>query len=95
MICRQARMAIIEGELEPLSPSVEAELAHHLGRCPACAAVARAEAQLAVDLATLREEYPFELDVRGRVAQSIQGFGAPHHDEVTVRQLGWAAAAAL
>jgi hypothetical protein len=94
MICKHARLAIIERELEPLSASRETALTRHLGRCPGCASVARAEARLAVDLATLREEYPFELDVRARVEQSIRARGTPHHDEVTVRQLGWAAAAA-
>ena len=53
MICRQAKMAIIERELEPLSPSGQAELERHLARCPACAAIARAEARLAADLAAV------------------------------------------
>lgn len=94
MRCRDAGPALVELGLGLLDPATEAALRAHLELCPRCAAEARAEGPLRAAVRALHEEYPLEIDVRSRVLHGLADPGTPDLTEVSVRQLGWAAACA-
>lgn len=95
MDCRSARKAIVERGPGPLAPGAEEALRRHLESCESCRAEEAVERRLKLDLESLRGSYPHALDVRPRVMREIESLGAVEREDVPVRQIGWAAAAAL
>ena len=93
MQCRRARRTITERRLQTLSPASERELQSHLAACAACAAEQVDERMVARELATLRREPPFRVDVTARVLRVITARRTIERRDVPVRQLGWAALA--
>ena len=92
MNCRKAARALDERSLGQLSPGKAAELDTHLRRCPACCSAERADRWIAQELATLRGQIPYSVDVRRRVMIEIDRTGPPVRNEVSAWQLGWATA---
>jgi len=95
MRCREARTAVAERGWGPLSAGRGAALDAHLHGCGDCAATERDELRLLGDLAGLRTEVPFDVEVTRRVLRQITGLGPVVREEVPARQLGWAAAIAV
>jgi hypothetical protein len=94
MICRRAIRALDERSLGRLTPAKAAELETHLRQCPACATAARVDRLIADDLASLRGQIPYSIDVRRRVMIEIDRLGPAAREEVPASQLGWATAVA-
>jgi len=94
MRCARARATFVDRELGPIGSYAEASLQEHFDRCASCSAWAATERRLTADLTLLRSGLPFEIDVTARVASGLAGL-QPVRDEVSTRQLGWAAAAAV
>jgi len=92
MNCRSAGVAINEREVGRLSSDRALELATHLGRCPACASAEQADRWIVDELASLRGQIPYSLDVRRRVMIEIDRLGPTSRHEVSAWQLGWATA---
>ena len=90
MNCDEAREALVLG---PAGGGPE--LARHLAGCRACARLAAVERRIAEARRELAGEYPFPLDVRGRVLREIARLGTPLGYDVPAWQLGLAAASAL
>lgn len=65
MNCRQARRIVLGSLGEP------AAYLEHLASCPECARERREQERLLGDLALLRTEAPFEIDVRERVMAAL------------------------
>jgi len=95
MLCRHARDAIVERELDLLTPEVIEALDLHLDGCRACSAASADERQFVSGMAALRGEIPFELDVTPRVMFHVSTRWLHSIPEVTTRQLGWCAAVAV
>jgi hypothetical protein len=95
MLCRHARVALIERELEELEAERYAALHRHLQVCEACSLEARQGELLLNDLALLRGEIPREIDVTSRVMSEIAVLGSPTGDELPVRQWALVAMAAV
>lgn len=95
MRCRDAGLAIVERGAGRLAPDAEAALREHLTGCPQCAAQSALEERLRDGMSLLREDYPFEIDVRPRVLSRIAEIGRINRDEVPSWQLGWAAGLAV
>jgi hypothetical protein len=92
MICRRARRAIDERSLGRLAPARTAELETHLRQCPACSSAERADRLIVDELASLRGQIPYSVDVRRRVMIEIDRLGPTDRNEVPAAQLGWATA---
>ncbi len=90
MICRRVIRALDERSLGRLAPAKAAELEAHLRQCPACASAERANRFIADELASLRGQIPYSVDVRRRVAIEIDRLGPAAREEVPASQLGWA-----
>lgn len=95
MRCREARTAIAERGWGPLRAGRRETLDAHLHGCDACAAVECDELRLLGDLAGLRTEVPFDVDVTRRVLQQVARLEPVVREEVPPSQLGWAAAIAV
>jgi hypothetical protein len=103
MRCSEARDALLDRELDreldrKLAPGptpADTALRAHLAACSECASRASAERLLSEALRELRFDPPPTVDVTERVMQGLPELGRGHPDEVSVRQLGWAAAAAV
>jgi anti-sigma factor RsiW len=95
MRCREARTAIAERGWGALPPARRAALDAHLPHCAACAAVERDELRLLDDLAGLRTELPFDVEVTRSVLNQVTRLGPVVREEVPASQLGWAAAIAV
>lgn len=94
MRCREAGPALVELGLGLLERRAERALRAHLERCPRCAAEVRVEGLLSDALRSLREEYPYEVDVRADVIRRIFAGSPPDREEMPAGQLAWAAACA-
>ena len=94
MRCARARATFGDRELGSIGPHAEAALREHLDGCASCMAWASTERRLTADLTLLRSALPFEIDVTARVATDLAE-QRPVLDEVSTRQLGWSAAAAV
>jgi predicted anti-sigma-YlaC factor YlaD len=92
MNCRRARAAINERGLGRLSSGTVAELDEHLGQCPACSGVEQADRWIVDELASLRGQIPYRVDVRRRVMVEIDRLEPTDRQEVSTWQLGWATA---
>jgi predicted anti-sigma-YlaC factor YlaD len=92
MNCRNARAAINERGLGRLSSGTVAELDAHLGQCPACSGVEQADRWIVDELASLRGQIPYRVDVRRRVMVEIDRLEPTDRQEVSAWQLGWATA---
>jgi hypothetical protein len=95
MRCRDARRALLEQNLGMARRETRSGLSGHLERCPTCAIQERGEQRMLRDLASLRGEIPWEIDVRLTVMERIQMLGRIDRDEISVAQLGWSAAIAV
>jgi len=95
MRCRRARSAIVNWGLGLLPAREAAELRLHLEHCAACQAESVAESRMVSELAALRRTLPAGLEVGRRVAVAVGELGPVARDEVSPRQLGWAAAATV
>ncbi len=93
MDCRAARRSYLEQELRLGPPAARTALDRHLGRCSACRSAVALERGLTADLAALRVDPPFAVDIRVRLAAELAG-RAPGVPEVGARELGWSLAAA-
>jgi hypothetical protein len=94
MICRRAIRALDERSLGRLAPAKAAKLETHLRQCPACSTAARVDRLIADELASLRGQIPYSIDVRRRVMLEIDRLGPAAREEVPASQLGWATAVA-
>ncbi len=97
MHCRHleaTRKSLLDHELGIASPGSVAALRSHLESCQGCAELARGERTLSHDLAGLRMEFPFEIDVTTRVLHEVQTLPAAPRDVVSPASLGWASAVA-
>jgi predicted anti-sigma-YlaC factor YlaD len=92
MICRRARRALDERSLGRLAPATAAALEDHLRQCPACSSAERADRFIIDELASLRGQVPYSVDVRRRVMIEIDRLGPTAREEVPASQLGWATA---
>lgn len=89
MRCRAARRALLERSLGTgPGPAVAAALGKHLGACPACALEARLGERLTAELARLRTEVAFDLDVVERVLTRIPRMAPVAHDQVPFGRVG-------
>jgi hypothetical protein len=79
---------LLEGRLEQLSTARSAALQRHLASCRNCDGAATHERQLGAELRRLGRRLPFEIDVVSTVLSRIRRHD---RDELTTRQLGWAA----
>jgi hypothetical protein len=95
MDCRGAGKAIVERSLGLLAPGAEAQLKRHLEGCESCRAEVIIEHRLKLDLESLRGSFPHAIDVRPGVMREIVSLGPVEREDVPVRQIGWAAAAAI
>jgi hypothetical protein len=95
MRCREAIAALLERELAGGSAPGSPALRAHLAACPRCAARAVEERALSAVLRELRDWPPPPVDVTARVLAELPGIRQTGAEEVSTRQLGWAAAAAL
>ncbi len=95
MRCRQARAALLEKEFGSLPGDLEAGLDQHLASCAECAGEAAFERRMVADLALLRGQIPYEIDVRPRVMVEIAERLRPVVPAFTSRELGWATFAAV
>jgi hypothetical protein len=94
MRCSRATKAILDGQVGPADAAREAALSLHLREYAACRRESLEAERMAVDLAGLRCDYPFEIDVRPRVLARLADLQRPSTTDVPTRQLGWAALAA-
>ncbi len=97
MHCRHSdatRKSLLDRELGIASPESVAALESHLESCPVCTELARGERTLSHDLAGLRLEPSFEIDVTARVLHEVQILPAAARDGVSPASLGWASAVA-
>jgi len=92
MNCRNARASINERDLGRLSSGKAVELETHLGQCPACSAVEQDDRWIVDQLASLRGQIPYRVDVRRRVMIEIERLEPTDRHEVSAWQLGWATA---
>ena len=92
MNCRSARGTINERDLGRLSPDRALALATHLRRCPACSSSEQADRWIVDELASLRGQIPFTVDVRRRVMIEIDRLGPTTRHEVSTWQLASATA---
>jgi len=92
MNCRKAGAAIIERGPGRLSPDKTLELETHLRQCPACSSAEQADRWIVDDLASLRGQIPYAVDVQRRVMIEIDRLGPMARHEVSTWQLAWATA---
>lgn len=95
MRCREAKRLRLAAATGPLAVPRRDALRAHLACCPACAEESRMDGWIERDLAALREELPFDVDVSDRVLRAVATLGPPRDDRPSPWQLGWAAAAAV
>lgn len=92
--CAAARRLLHEREARVLGPVGRERLERHLDDCAPCRHESMIDRALTAQLASLRVDYPYPIDVRGRVVRSL-GLAArrPYAAEpVAAGQLGLAAA---
>jgi predicted anti-sigma-YlaC factor YlaD len=92
MNCRRARLALERRHLDRLAPAEGVELDEHLAGCDSCAATERADRFIAGELASLRGQIPYTIDVHQRVMIEIDRLAPPDRQEVSAWQLGWSTA---
>ena len=92
MNCRSAKAAINERTLGRLASGRAVALEAHLRHCAACASIERADRWVVDELASLRGQIPYTVDVRRRVMIEIERFEPLDRQEVSPWQLGWATA---
>jgi hypothetical protein len=85
---------MMDRELGLGDPTLNATLDLHLETCSDCAARATAEAELSALLVGLRSSPPPAVDVTGQVMRNLPEQWSAG-DDVSSRQLGWAAASAV
>jgi hypothetical protein len=90
MRCREARASLNEA-----GGPRRSELHAHLLACPACAAEARFERELARSLSVLKEPAPFSVDVSDRVLARIGTIPVRSRERVFHRRLASAAVLAV
>ncbi len=95
MRCARARRLLLDRELGHVDPTLGAVLERHLETCPGCARESRLDMLVVADLALLRGEPTFELDVSDRVMTRVRELETVGRAEVPVWQLGWSTAAAV
>jgi predicted anti-sigma-YlaC factor YlaD len=95
MRCPRTELAILDRELGRLLPQEERELALHLARCARCAKLQAGMRILNAELARLRTEPPFEIDLAPHVRSRLPSLDPVDRAAVPARQLGWAAASAI
>jgi len=95
MRCRIARKTLLDVELSLARPETGRALEAHLAGCADCAALASRERDLTADLAALRGELPFPVDVTARVAARLSTLPPHAHADIGLRQFGWAVTAAV
>lgn len=95
MRCRTARKWILERQLGRRAGVHETALGAHVRTCPDCASDARAGEALARQLAALRADIPFPLDVADLVMLRIGALGTVKRSDRSGHQLAGIAAATL
>jgi hypothetical protein len=86
---------LLERELGPEEAPLSAALLAHLAGCPDCAAQQAMERGLSDALRALRDDPTPPVDVTARVIAGLPDLVHADAEEVTTRQLGWAAFLAL
>lgn len=95
MRCGLARYHLMQREAGALSAPQELALRRHVAGCPRCRAESVAERRLTDVLASLRTDYPCEIEIAESTLQRVAALGGLDRNPVPVVQLGWAALGAL
>lgn len=95
MHCREARRMRLAEAAHTLPSSRLGLLRAHLACCPECAEENRMDGWIERDLAALRGELPFDLDVSPRILEAVALLGPPPGERPSARLLGWAVAASI
>lgn len=93
MRCRDVREALPETRLGLAPAVVRDAVRRHVARCPECAAEARAEAEMALDLAALGDEPCPEVDATARVMRAVSDAAPRAREPFPLREAAWATAA--
>ncbi len=93
MRCRDAREALPEARLGLAPAVVRDAVLRHVARCPECAAAARAEAEMALDLAALGDEPCPAIDATARVMRAVSDAAPRAREPFPLREAAWATAA--